>query len=51
MDVTTNNDRYDRMKKTAHIHYAMEIKNTLAEIVDDFPDNPQSMDYFYNKFD
>ena len=25
----------------------MEIKKTLAEIVDDFHDNPQFMNYFY----
>jgi len=51
MDVSIKNDRYNRMKKTANIHYAMEIKKTLAEIVDDFPDNPQFMNYFYDRFE
>ncbi len=51
MDASIKDDRYERMKKTANIHYSMEIKKTLAEIVDDFPDNPLFMDYFYNRFE
>lgn len=51
MDTTIKNDRYERMKKTTHIHYAMEMKRSLAEIVDDFPDNPKGMDYFYKKYE
>jgi len=46
-----NNDRYERMKKTGSIHYSMEVKKNLAEIVDDFPDNPEGMQYFYHKFE
>ncbi len=46
-----NNDRYERMKKTGSIHYAMEIKKNLAEITDDFPDNPKNMEYFYKRFE
>jgi len=40
-------DRYQRMKKTSSIHLAMETKKSLKEIVEDFPNNPESMDYFY----
>ncbi len=44
-------DRFERMKKTGSIHYSMEIKKNLAEIVDKFPDNPKGMQYFYDRFE
>ena len=34
----TDQDRYNRLKKTSTIHYNMEVKQVLAEIIDDFPD-------------
>ena len=40
-------DRYQRMKKTSSIHLAMETKKCLKEIAEDFPNNPESMEYFY----
>ncbi len=46
-----NNDRFQRMKKTGNIHYSMEIKKNLAEIINDFPDNPKNMEYFYKRFE
>ncbi|MFK5856770.1 MAG: double-cubane-cluster-containing anaerobic reductase [Bacteroidota bacterium] len=46
----TDTDRYNRVKKTSTIHYNMEVNKILAEIVDDFPDNPERMKYFYDKF-
>lgn len=44
-----NKERFERMKKTGNIHYNMEVKKYLAEITDDFPDNPDGMRYFYDK--
>ncbi len=46
----TDTDRFNRVKKTSTIHYNMEVNKALAEIVDDFPDNPNGMKYFYDKF-
>ena len=46
----TDTDRFNRVKKTSTIHYNMEVNKALAEIVDDFPDNPDGMKYFYDKF-
>jgi benzoyl-CoA reductase/2-hydroxyglutaryl-CoA dehydratase subunit BcrC/BadD/HgdB len=46
-----NSDRFERIKKTGNIHYSMEIKKNLAEITDDFPDNLDSMGYFYKRFE
>ncbi len=51
MQHTVSKDRYERMKKTGSIHYAMEIKRNLAEMVDKFPDNPQGMKYFYDRYE
>ncbi len=48
---TVSEDRFRRMKKTGSIHYNMEIKKNLAEVVDKFPDNPIGMQYFYKRFE
>ncbi len=37
--------------KTTKIHLAMEAKETLRRIQDEFPDNPAAMKYFYDLFD
>ncbi len=47
MNKNKNTDRYERMKKTSSVHMAMEIKKTLKETIEDFPNNPEGMDYFY----
>ena len=46
----SNTDRFNRLKKTSTIHYNMEVNKVLSEIIDDFPDNPDGMNYFYDKF-
>ena len=46
----SNTDRFNRLKKTSTIHYNMEVNKVLSEIIDDFPDNPDRMNYFYDKF-
>lgn len=46
----TDQDRYNRLKKTSTIHYNMEVNQVLSEIIDDFPDKLLGMEYFYNKF-
>ena len=46
----SDKDRFDRLKKTSTIHYNMEVNKVLSEIIDDFPDNPDGMEYFYDKF-
>ena len=46
----TDQDRYNRLKKTSTIHYNMEVNQVLSEIIDDFPDTLSGMEYFYNKF-
>lgn len=43
-------ERLERVKKTTHIHLAMEAKETLKKITEDFPDKPDSMGYFYELF-
>lgn len=43
-------ERLERVKKTTHIHLAMEAKETLKKITEDFPDNPDAMGYFYSAF-
>ncbi|MGQ3684275.1 MAG: double-cubane-cluster-containing anaerobic reductase [Candidatus Loosdrechtia sp.] len=43
-------ERFERIKKTTAIHLAMEAKETLKKITDDFPDNPDAMGYFYELF-
>ncbi len=50
MQHIVSQDRFKRMRKTGSIHYSMEIKKNLAEIVDRFPDNPKGMEYFYDRF-
>jgi len=46
----TDQDRFNRLKKTSNIHYNMEINQVLSEIIDDFPDTLNGMEYFYDKF-
>lgn len=43
-------DRLERQKKTTGVHLAMEAKETLRKVEHDFPDNPDSMGYFYDLF-
>lgn len=46
-------ERLERIKKTTAVHLAMEAKDALKKITEDFPDNPDAMEYFYsllNKF-
>jgi len=47
MNQNKTTDRYQRMKKTSSVHMAMEAKKSLQEIVENFPNNPVGMDYFY----
>ena len=42
-------DNYKRMKRTVNVHLSMEAKKTLQSIKEDFPENPDSMDYFYDR--
>ncbi len=46
----TDKDRYNRLKKTSTIHYNMEVNQVLSEVIDDFPDKLDGMEYFYNRF-
>ncbi len=46
----TNLDRFKRMKKTSNIHYNMEINQVLTEVMDDFPEKLEAMNYFYSRF-
>lgn len=43
-------ERLERIKKTTAVHLAMEAKDALKKITEDFPDNPDAMEYFYNLF-
>ena len=45
-----DNERKERMKKTARVHLAMEAKETLKRVEEDFPENPKAMDYFYGLY-
>ena len=47
---SSDNDRYNRLKKTSTIHHNMEVNKVLSEIIDDFPDKLTGMEYFYDKF-
>jgi benzoyl-CoA reductase/2-hydroxyglutaryl-CoA dehydratase subunit BcrC/BadD/HgdB len=47
MNQNKTSDRYRRMKKTSSVQLAMETKKSLKEIVEDFPNNPEAMDYYY----
>ena len=42
--------RTNMMQKTLHVKLAMEASSVLDKIRDDFPDNPGSMDYFYDLY-
>ncbi len=44
------NERLTRVRKTTLLHLAMEAKNTLQKIEEEFPDNPAAMDYFYSLY-
>ncbi len=41
-------ERVERIKKTTAVHLAMEAKEALKKITEDFPDNPDTMGYFYS---
>ncbi len=43
-------ERLERLKKTTYLHLAMEAKETLKKIEEDFPDRLEAMEYFYNLF-
>ncbi len=45
----TPNDRFNRMRQSVKRHLAMEAKKTLQIITDEFPDNPEAMNYFYDR--
>ncbi len=42
-------DRFARMQKSTNLHLAMEVNECMRRITD-FPDNPRSMEYFYDLF-
>ena len=42
-------ERAEAAQRTTHLHLAMEATETLRQ-VEEFPDNPSSMEYFYNFF-
>lgn len=44
-----NPEQLMRVRKTTHLHLAMEVNETLQKI-EDFPDNPRAMHYFYELF-
>lgn len=48
MTVINDTDRYQRVKKTSGIHYAMEAKKCIADIKDEFHSQLDSMEYFYD---
>jgi benzoyl-CoA reductase/2-hydroxyglutaryl-CoA dehydratase subunit BcrC/BadD/HgdB len=41
--------RYERVRKTSSVHLSMEYAKIIQEIIDDFPYNPESMYYFYER--
>jgi len=43
-------ERRERLTKTTGVHLAMEAKETLRQVEEEFPDNPQAMKYFYDLF-
>lgn len=45
------NERLTRVRKTTLLHLAMEAKNTLQKMKEEFAENPVSMDYFYSLYD
>jgi len=44
-----DNERLRRVRKTTRLHLAMEAEETLQRI-EDFPDKPAAMQYFYSLF-
>lgn len=45
-----DDERKERMRKTARVHLAMEAGETLKRMEEDFPDNPEAMGYFYDLY-
>lgn len=45
-----DNERRERLIKTTGVHLAMEAKETLRQVEEEFPDNPEGMKYFYDLF-
>lgn len=43
-------ERLERLTKTTGVHLAMEAKETLRQMEEEFPDNPSAMQYFYDLF-
>lgn len=43
-------ERRERLIRTTGVHLAMEATETLRQVVEEFPDNPQGMNYFYDLF-
>jgi benzoyl-CoA reductase/2-hydroxyglutaryl-CoA dehydratase subunit BcrC/BadD/HgdB len=43
-------ERRERLTKTTGVRLAMEAKETLRQVEEEFPDNPQAMKYFYDLF-
>jgi benzoyl-CoA reductase/2-hydroxyglutaryl-CoA dehydratase subunit BcrC/BadD/HgdB len=49
MEKIMDNERLRRVRKTTRLHLAMEAEETLQRI-EDFPDKPGAMQYFYSLF-
>jgi len=49
MEQRMDNERLRRVRKTTRLHLAMEAEETLQRI-EDFPDKPAAMKYFYSLF-
>jgi len=43
-------ERQERLEKTTGVHLAMEAKETLRRVEEEFTDNPKAMKYFYDLF-
>ena len=43
-------ERFKRIKKTAHTHFAAEVRESLKKIEENISDSPASMAYFYDLF-
>ena len=48
MTIINDIDRFERVKKSGGIHYAMEAKKCIADIKDEFHSQLDSMNYFYD---
>ena len=46
--MSVDNERWERMKKTAQVHLAMEARETLTRMEDSFSNGPGAMQYFYD---